>query len=324
MLRIPPQIADKLQPLDVNFNHQLKLFYNRIMEEAFYQDILPNITSREGIINIQSLLHNQFSSPKYKDMIKCAWRNTDPAFNVTELGNFPPKMVNSIQFDFDAASKCQTDSCDRHAFVECAHCGRLHCLRHFLERSCLHATSHGIVTLSRRRRELCSYAEDDSETCSTDASPATTMVPALTSVTTATTANQTSVVPVDKAMVKPSNVEGLLVAGVGLATTLALLKQQLQTTTTTERSDIIQLLTPEIDRLPTHEPPHQQTTGKPRPKPKPSATQPPTSKPVQSPKPPTKRPRMRIQRGRHRSQMSLFRLINKLTISLFFFDCEER
>lgn len=138
LMRIPKQTTDRLQPLDVNFNRQLKIFYNRIVEEAFYQDILPNVTTREGIINIHSLLHNQISSPKYRDMILYAWRNTDPAFNRTELSNFPPKMVNAIQFDFDGASECEIQGCNQHAFVRCSHCDKLMCLQHFLNRTCIH------------------------------------------------------------------------------------------------------------------------------------------------------------------------------------------
>jgi len=77
LLKIPPSTTEKLQPLDVNYNRQLKIFYNRVVEEAFYTDILADVTSRDGIINLHSLLHDQFSSEKYRDMILYAWRNTD-------------------------------------------------------------------------------------------------------------------------------------------------------------------------------------------------------------------------------------------------------
>lgn len=38
-------------------------------------------------------------------MILMAWRNTDPAFNNSELEFNPPRMVNRIQFEFDPADR---------------------------------------------------------------------------------------------------------------------------------------------------------------------------------------------------------------------------
>lgn len=46
LMRISPQTTDRLQPLDVNFNRQLKIFYNWIIEEAFYQDVLKEVITR--------------------------------------------------------------------------------------------------------------------------------------------------------------------------------------------------------------------------------------------------------------------------------------
>lgn len=168
MLRIPPQTTDRLQPLDVNFNRQLKIFYNRIIEEAFYQDVLSNVTSREGIINIQSLIHNQLSSPLYSDMIRYAWRNTDPSFNRSELQNFPPRMVNSIQFEFDDTAKCAKESCDRHAFVRDTNTGKLFCFHHFLDRSFLNNSHASPNNSSQNRRQTRSTDTCHPEVCSDD------------------------------------------------------------------------------------------------------------------------------------------------------------
>lgn len=67
VLPIPLLTTYKLQPLD--YNRQYTKFYNRVAEKAFYEDIIGNITSREEIINLQSLIHDQLSSPRYRDML---------------------------------------------------------------------------------------------------------------------------------------------------------------------------------------------------------------------------------------------------------------
>lgn len=129
------------------------------MEEAFYNDSLNSVTNREGILNIQSLIHNQLSSPQYRDMILYAWRNTDPNFNRGELSSYPPKMVSNIQFEFDAASRCQVPGCSRHAFIKCAHCGKLLCHHHFINRTCVHNAGG----LSRSKRADEDYHEQPAE-----------------------------------------------------------------------------------------------------------------------------------------------------------------
>lgn len=92
-------------------------------------------------------------------MILYAWRNTDPEFDATkEMRNVPPKMVADIQFNFNSTAQCERSNCDRHAFIRCAHCGKLLCLQHFLERTCFH-------NLSRVRRSLDgSEGEDECDT----------------------------------------------------------------------------------------------------------------------------------------------------------------
>lgn len=121
---------------------------------------MSSVTSREGILNLHSLLHDQISSTQYTDMIEYAWKNTDPAFNTSELTNSPQKMVNDIQFNFDQAGKCQKANCTEHAFVKCLHCGKLLCLKHFLKRTCFHQSQNptrskrSITTLEGKENRL--------------------------------------------------------------------------------------------------------------------------------------------------------------------------
>ena len=141
-LTIPPHTTGELQPLDVGFFLQLKKFIRRITEEALVDDRVGEISSREGILNLMSLIYNQLQSPAYRDLLRYAWRHTDPAFNETEVSNVPPATVQSIQFGFDAAERCSVDNCTEHVVTRCSHCGEPICLTHFLERRHFHEVNN--------------------------------------------------------------------------------------------------------------------------------------------------------------------------------------
>lgn len=137
-LTIPAHTTDTLQPLDVGFFRQLKIFIRRITEEALIADRIGDITSREGVLNLMSLIYNQLQSPAYHDLWKFAWRNTDPYWSESELSVSPPSNVNSIQFGSELDVQCQVENCTNPAVVRCSHCGESICLNHFLERTHFH------------------------------------------------------------------------------------------------------------------------------------------------------------------------------------------
>lgn len=116
---------------------QYKQFVNRLTHQAHYDDILDKLTTREGVLNMHSLVWNQLSSPAYTDMLRWCWHKTDPDYSAIEPHNTQPAMVRKIEFGF-AASECQVGACSSHAFIRCSHCGKLMCLEHFLERTCFH------------------------------------------------------------------------------------------------------------------------------------------------------------------------------------------
>lgn len=133
-LRIPPHTTDILQPLDVGFFRQLKIFLRRITEEALVQDRVNEISSREGAINLLSIIYNQFQSPAYNDLWRYAWRHTDPHFSTDELSANPPANVNSIQFGFDPNHECHVENCTEEVVVRSSYDGAPFCLTHFLQR----------------------------------------------------------------------------------------------------------------------------------------------------------------------------------------------
>lgn len=80
---------------------------------------------------------DQFSSPVYRDMLRYAWRKTDEHYVDQELIlGPPPRMVQKVQFEFNRSQKCEFDGCSRHAFIRCAHYGKLACLGHFMDGKC--------------------------------------------------------------------------------------------------------------------------------------------------------------------------------------------
>lgn len=93
-----------------------------------------------GILNMHSLLCNQFQAPVYNDMLRITWRITDLGFSNEELtlGNRKAALTKAIQFDFRGDLRCQEANCTNYAFVRCAHCNKLLCSSHFLNRTCFH------------------------------------------------------------------------------------------------------------------------------------------------------------------------------------------
>lgn len=144
---IPPLTTKYIQPLDVYFNRQYKLFVNRLFEES--DDPRSGVgrdelNSRESTISFHSIIWNQFGSEAYTDMLRYSWHNTDPHWSVDEMVARPmPRGVLNIQFEFNQ-TQCQhhdhttNDRCSRPAFIKCAHCGKILCLKHFLDRACFH------------------------------------------------------------------------------------------------------------------------------------------------------------------------------------------
>lgn len=137
-LVIPPHTTGTLQPLDVGFFRQLKIFIRRITEEALVLGRVADVSSREGAINLLSLIHNQFQSPAYHDLWRYAWRHTDPFWSQDELSMTRPPNVNSIQFGSGLSTQCEIDNCTHDAVIQCSYDGVSMCLDHFLNRSHFH------------------------------------------------------------------------------------------------------------------------------------------------------------------------------------------
>lgn len=216
-LMVPKKCTRYVQPLDVGFNLQFKKLWKRISDETYDPRngyTREQLVSREGIINLMSLIWNQFSSEAYTDMLRYCWRNTDPHFSLDELSRSPPvRGVNEIQFRFDDVG-CQhrdhatNESCTRPGVIKCAHCGKVLCLKHFMDRVCFHNASSDIERAGpsgeqqQQRHQLDddfdSDYENDPDLFTNRGCPATTARPTTARPTTArpTTTTTTSRAPV--------------------------------------------------------------------------------------------------------------------------------
>ena len=72
-LEIPPKITSLIQPSNVYFNRQRKAIARRAYDRVRLDDININMSERNNILRLQSLIHNQMSSPIFVPMITYAW-----------------------------------------------------------------------------------------------------------------------------------------------------------------------------------------------------------------------------------------------------------
>lgn len=138
-LQVPEGTTSKLQPLDVSFFRQYKLFVKRIFLQLNLEGRQDLVTTRQGALNMHSLVWNQFSAAPFADLIRYGWQNADIDFNQRELmRNKREFTVNSINFGHDPSEHCEVEGCNEYAYIRCAHCQKLLCIHHFLNRTCYH------------------------------------------------------------------------------------------------------------------------------------------------------------------------------------------
>ena len=72
LLKIPKGTTGFIQPLDVYAFRIWKNFARKISDLTINLNINLNLHIRNNIIKLQSLIHNQLSSPRYREMFKYA------------------------------------------------------------------------------------------------------------------------------------------------------------------------------------------------------------------------------------------------------------
>ena len=127
---IPPKTTYLIQPLDVYFFRQYKLFAKKITEYIKTMAIESDeiLRSRDFIIKMHSIIHNQLSSPKFKPMLLYAWSKSGYFMEET-YSEF--KNVKEISFQIDNEI-CMNEDCENDTFITCSHCEGYLCYDHLM------------------------------------------------------------------------------------------------------------------------------------------------------------------------------------------------
>ena len=132
ILRIPPKTTALIQPCDVFFFRMWKSFVRKISDRILLDDLKVNLHDRNEIMKIQSLTHNQFRSPRFKQFIKFAW------FKAGYVHSRPPHFKTPVEFCFDLSiDDCHFDctQCYDGVFVICSWCKLPLCFNHFYQQN---------------------------------------------------------------------------------------------------------------------------------------------------------------------------------------------
>lgn len=113
-----------IQPLDVYGFRIWKNFIKHFSDIVILYDYDVNLHLRDNIVKLQSLTHNQFSSPRFTNLFKYSW------YKSGYIETRPPEFDNPVKFCF-AQNSPTCDICGEAAVITCAWCKKSLCLKHF-------------------------------------------------------------------------------------------------------------------------------------------------------------------------------------------------
>jgi len=124
ILTIPPGATGFVQPLDVYTFRPWKNFLKQFSDLIILYNYDVNLHLRNNILKIQSLIHNQFSSPRFVNLFKYAWWKSG------YIEEKPAKCQTPVEY---CLKGCGTicDVCDDIAIMKCAWCTKSMCMEHF-------------------------------------------------------------------------------------------------------------------------------------------------------------------------------------------------
>lgn len=128
VLKIPEGTTGKIQPLDVFGFRMWKNFVRHFSDSVLLLNEDLNLHLRNNIIKLQSLTHNQFSSPRYVNLFKYAW------FQSGYINKKPEEFENPVEISLrQSGTHCEIPGCSNIAIIRCSWCQKSLCLKHFFE-----------------------------------------------------------------------------------------------------------------------------------------------------------------------------------------------
>ena len=122
--KIPENTTPYLQPLDKMFNHELKFFIRKFENQVIIDNLDIKVHDRFNLMKFWSLVWEQLTSEKFKDLIKFCFENSFCNKSIDY------KHVRDVCFISDQLS-CQIHTCNNDFFIKCSICEISLCLTHF-------------------------------------------------------------------------------------------------------------------------------------------------------------------------------------------------
>lgn len=126
---IPKGTTGKIQPLDVFGFRIWKNYVRHFSDSVILMNEDLNLHLRNNIIKLQSLVHNQLSSPRYINLFKYSW------YKCGYVDEKPDEFENPVDFAFGSKSsvRCEINGCSNVGIIKCSWCKKSLCLKHFFD-----------------------------------------------------------------------------------------------------------------------------------------------------------------------------------------------
>ena len=103
-------------------------FVRHFSDSVIFLDKDISLHVRNNVIKLQSLVHNQLSSPRYVNLFKYS------RYKSGYIDNKPNEFVNLMDFSFGGSQvHCEVPGCKNTTIIKCSWCQKSLCLKHFFE-----------------------------------------------------------------------------------------------------------------------------------------------------------------------------------------------